>query len=188
MDPSVCRVALLWDDSNSTQTAVNVIHILNGAASTDDVAAALNANVTASMFETMSNQWQCISGDFQFLDGVSSKKTIALDGTKFIGGTAGDYIPQSATLVKLQTGKRGRSKRGRIFLPAVAEGAQSNGVLNGAKVASMQTGWDAFAGNMVVDGFHLVVESYKLASHENVTALLVELETGTQRRRQSRNR
>jgi hypothetical protein len=52
----------------------------------------------------------------------------------------------------------------------------------------MQTEWDAFVAQLLSDNNPLVVASYKLASSANVTSEVVESETGTQRRRQTRNR
>jgi hypothetical protein len=107
---------------------------------------------------------------------------------RWVGGRGGEYIPQAASIVKLRTAKRGRSYRGRIFLPFLPEGGQNNGTLNAGDVAQAQTAWDDFVVDIAGNDCSLVVASYKHQTAEVVTTVLVEGEAATQRRRQSRNR
>jgi len=122
------------------------------------------------------------------LDGVSATQTFT--GGNWIGGSAsGDMIPQVARLIKLQTGFRGRSRRGRVFLPFVAESAQNGGNMIGDSAGPLvTTAWNTWRGDLIADGFNLVVASYKLEDAEDVTVCTAETPTATQRRRQSRNR
>jgi hypothetical protein len=184
----VFRVAVLWQDANSPQTAVNVMHVFADTGTPTSVAAGLDAAANAGMFAAMSNAIVATEFAITPLDGSSATEFFTPDPAKWTGQTSGDYAPQVAALVKLRTGLRGRSKRGRVFLPFTAEGAQSNGTLTGSKVTTMQTEWDAFVAQLLSDNNPLVVASYKLASSANVTSEVVESETGTQRRRQTRNR
>lgn len=62
------------------------------------------------------------------------------------GSIAGDALPnQNAMLVGLRTGVKGRRRRGRLYLPGVAEGGQTDGVLTGAQLTAVQ----AFAQGIV---------------------------------------
>jgi hypothetical protein len=122
------------------------------------------------------------------LDGTSASLSRTLpNSAPYIGGVAsGTSSPQVATLVKLQTDKRGKSHRGRVFLPFTAEGAQNDGKLDTTPLANLQTGWSAFVTDVATAGEALVVASYKLESFEPVTQAIVESFFGTQRKRQPR--
>jgi hypothetical protein len=95
-------------------------------------------------------------------------------------------IPQVACVVKLTTTERGRSKRGRIFLPWVNEGIADQGTMTASRVTSMQTAWTTFLSDMSTNNCPVVVASYKLASSAIVQAATVESLFATQRRRQPR--
>jgi hypothetical protein len=184
----VFRVAVHWQDANSPQDAINVMHFFSETDTPTLLAAGLDAAANAGMFAAMSNA--IIADEFAItpLDGTSATEFFVPDPSKWTGQTAGDYAPQVAALVKLRTGLRGRSQRGRVFLPFTAEGAQANGKLTGSKVTTMQTEWDAFVSQLLSDDRPLVVASYLHSTSHNVTSEVVEAETGTQRRRQTRNR
>lgn len=55
------------------------------------------------------------------------------------GTIAGDSLPnQNAMLVGLRTGTKGRRRRGRFYLPGVAESGQTDGVITGAQLTAVQ--------------------------------------------------
>jgi hypothetical protein len=92
--------------------------------------------------------------------------------------------------VKLQTGLRGRSFRGRVYRPFAAEETCSDGFLDPANVLLLQTAWENFIASLAADAYSdtLVVASYKLATKDPVVNVVAEHALGTQRRRQTRLR
>jgi hypothetical protein len=96
-------------------------------------------------------------------------------------------VPQVAAILKQLTAKRGRSYRGRLYLPFIAEGQIGNGGINGTSRATATAAWIAFHTAMTSAGFDWVVASYLLATAEPVVAVGVEGFTATQRRRLARN-
>ena len=88
----------------------------------------------------------------------------------------------------LHTAKRGRSYRGRIYLPFITESSLSDGSLTGTIASDLQEIWEDFMEGLVTLGVPLVVASYKHATAELVTGTSCLAAVGTQRRRQSRVR
>jgi hypothetical protein len=153
---------------------------------------ALNAHVTAAMWGLVAPTMFVESVDVIDLDGISASSNFATGGgAKWTGGGTGDPIPQGASVIKLTTTLRGRSHRGRVYLPAVPEGDQANGVLTGSVVATVQTAWVAFAAAMAADAttpLAFVVASYKLATQTAISTISAEGKMATQRRRMTRLR
>jgi hypothetical protein len=179
------RVAFMWDNGSGT-TAVNVMYF--SAANTIAVTTALDANATAGMWTLISNAFGVKRLIVTPLDGTSVTVTYPVTGAKWTGGTAGDWIPNEAIIVKETTMKRGKSYRGRIYLPYVTEASQINGVLTPASVATMQTAWNAWYVAMSAATVIPVVVSQKLATKENIATLTVEPVAATMRRRLTRLR
>jgi hypothetical protein len=173
------RVSLEWLNSNG-QHATNVMHIHGAGQTALDVLNQYDSLVTADM-------WDCVSSSGQ----VVELRCIKLDGTsdgRWQGNASGQPIAQACGMVKMITGVRGRSNRGRLYLPWVAEDVQSGGFISSAVVATMQTAWDAWLAAMPGTLGSTAVASYRHANQHPVTAIVVESPTGTQRRRQQRNR
>jgi hypothetical protein len=122
------------------------------------------------------------------LDGSSATLIQSVSGTIWTGGQGGDFIPQASALVSLRTTLRGKSKRGRVFLPFLGEAAQANGSLVSTIVTAGQTGWTNFVTTLAASVTDLVVASYLLSSAQNVSNANVESLIGTQRRRMQRLR
>src|SRR5262249_41995151 len=122
------------------------------------------------------------------LDGSSATQSFTTGGpAKWKGTETGEeVIAQMAMLVKIQTALRGRSHRGRIYLPWVSEGSQTAGVIGPTIVAAAQTAWTAFIAAMNTADAEVGVASYKHASWQPCTVAAVESFGGTQRRRQPR--
>jgi hypothetical protein len=200
--PHTFRVALKWSQLATGQTAVNVIHLSNltGTAAQSDVFEALDDAVTAAMWDACSANAAVSQVDVTPLDGTSATQTFTTGNpARWVGTEAGDFVPATAALVKLQTGIRGRQNRGRIFLPFIVESAQVNGALTSGEVATMQPAWTAFLASLAADStapgpWALVVASYDrkhagAGAHENpAVAATVEAVLATQRRRQGRLR
>lgn len=187
----VYRVALLWTDAGDGQHAVNVMHIWDvvGGHDADWVADRLQANVTSDMWALQSSNASI--GEFQItpLDGASATQSYAPDTpANWDGGVGGDMIPAACTLVSLRTAQRGRSFRGRLYLPFVAESVQAAGLITSVLLADQRDAWTTFIGDMQGDNADVVVASYVLAQKGSVTSATVEAALATQRRRQSRVR
>jgi len=183
----VARVAFNW--SAGSQHAVNVMHFSTGGATASAVADALEANVTSDMWAIIYSGATIASLDVTILDSEAATHHHDTSGPpQWGGGVGGQHVPQVAAIIKLTTPVRGRSSRGRVFLPFIAEASIENGLITSVDAGTMQDGWTAFRNAMDADGFGLVVASYKLEVATDVSACTLELQTGTQRRRQTRNR
>jgi hypothetical protein len=188
--PRVLRVALEWS-GDAGQRGANVIHIESAVAgSAAQVMAALDAHVTSGMWGPVCDAASITVVNITPLDGVSATQSFTpATPAHWTGGTGGGCFPAEAAIVKLTTGLRGRSHRGRIFLPFIAEAAQDDGVITGMDV--VQTAWDTFNTDMLADivlNAFMVVASYKLGTASPVASFLGEVLAGTQRRRMERIR
>lgn len=192
---NVFRCALEWD-CGAAGHAVNVIHVL---ASTPPevpgaVFTALDNWVTRPMWDLQSDQAVVNNITITPLDGTSSSQTFSTGGVaKWSGNGGSGPTPAVANIIKLQTGLRGRDKRGRIFLPFVAEGEMDKGKADPTALAAIQTAWDTFntnlaAGGGLVDPFILGVASYKHSHFQGLSSLVAESALATQKRRQDRLR
>lgn len=187
------RVSLDWTNG-AGQIAENVIHIRTHAAGPDASAIfeLLQDTVTSNMWASVGSGGAIQQVDIIPLDGVTATESFATGGAGiWAGGGVGEVLPAVAAMVKLGTGLRGRSHRGRVFVPFTSEAGVTAGILNAGTAALMQTDWTAFLLALSADATtpsDLVVASYKLSSAAAVTGLLVESALGTQRRRQGRLR
>lgn len=179
---------------------MNVMHISTSAAG---VAAAavfevLDDSVVTQLWNTQSNGAAVQNVAITPLDGASATGVFPTGApARWSGGTGGDFVPASATIVKLSTLSRGRANRGRLFLPYTCETSVSDGFLSNADVVTMTAAWTALQTALLADAdtpCQIVVASYDRAhagagAHAStVTTLAVEAAQGTQRRRQQRNR
>jgi hypothetical protein len=187
------RCALNWR-SSAGQIAVNVIHIHTAAAgkSAADVFENLNDDMGSNAWLTVSSTAVVESVSITPLDGVSATVTFAPTvPAHWTGGQAGDFSPATSTLIKETTSLRGRSHRGRIYLPFTGESVMSNGIIDPTTVATMSTEWNALQGVLAADALtpmSICVASYKLATQIAVDTFFVEGVAATQRRRQGRLR
>ena len=186
------RTALTWTDATG-QSAVNVMHFrwLLGTNDTDGLMTFLNGAVTANMWLPVCSDSVVTDVAITPLDGISATQHYApTTPAHWTGGNPADFSPATAVIVKLTTPLRGRSHRGRVFLPLISENIISDGRLNSTTAANVTTAWEAFRTHSPVSGeqFGLVIASYKLASGELVGNVLCETVLATQRRRQGRLR
>jgi hypothetical protein len=188
--PDVFRVTLNWGAVGGTNPK-NVMHIHDGTgvATAADVAAVVDAGATSDMWNCLTNSQECDLLSIIPLDGSTASTDFNTTGSKWLGQQSGEWIPQAACVIKMITGLRGRSNRGRMFVGPVAEAIDHNGFyVAGPGHGLMQTAWASFQSTLVGAGMSLAVASYKLSSAHDVTAVSVETTLGTQRRRQSRLR
>lgn len=185
---STYRVAFNWTSTLLTTTAENVMHFRESGTGVELLSAALLAHVSSGMWQQTDQTSHISSLDITALDGsaltqhLSTGSTAAFSGN----GVSTDPIPQVAVLVKHITGVRGRSHRGRSYLPWLVESLQSKGQYLESTRASQEVAWGVFLSSMRTDGWDPVVASYTLASAEDITSYVVEPLTATVRRRQKR--
>lgn len=186
--PDVYRVTFEWNTIAGLPSPVNVMHFEAASSNAAAVAAAIDAHVTANMWAHTTTAYGINTQLVTPLDGGGSSVAVNTGRPAKWSGTnaVGDIIPQAAQLVKLLTDFRGRSHRGRAFLPFVAEASASNGQSGSFFGAAQQTAWSNFLTAMNTALVFPVVASYKLASADHVTQYAIEQFYGTQRRRQPR--
>ena len=181
------RCAFNWTKDSSLLTATNVMHFLAPGKSESDVFAALDANVSADMWNLTHNATQVHTVVITKLDGVADSFVFPTgDAAQWSGSGGTNMIPQACALVKLETGAGGRRGRGRVYLPWLAEGVQDDGLVLDTPKGLAQAAWVAFANDMAADGVALVVASYVGAAVNQVQAITVENSIATQRRRLKR--
>jgi hypothetical protein len=181
----VYRVALNWTNTVNTWKATNVMHFHKTSSSPSSVWTIIDTNVTAAMWGFQVNNCSVHDAVVTPLDGSSVSYPIVTGSpAKWTGlQVSGDIIPQGSNVIKMLTAKRGRSYRGRVFVPWLSEGQQNFGTLTGATVTSVTTAWVAFHTALTAAGLDMVIASYKLGTADNVAALVCEPAAATQRRR-----
>src|SRR5215813_3979165 len=170
----VFRCALRWSHDDYAGLAVNVIHVKNGSANAGEVATELDTHVAAGLWEIQDSHAHVYEVDVTPLDGSGVTYPLTTGNPAKWSGVSSDHqvMPQVANVVKLVTAKRGRSYRGRVYLPWVHEAAQENGLLVSGDLAIAQTAWETFLDAMDSAGFPLQVASYLHQTSEPVVAVL----------------
>jgi hypothetical protein len=191
---NVYRCGLHWRSTSTPQSAANVIHVRDegGTRTTTEVGnlviSTIAGRLTNSLL-TVPVSWVVDLVRVTPLDGVGSSVEIPTDDITGAGpGT--DWVPAASTVVSLYTGLRGRSGRGRIYLPACTETSITDGLLAVGTTDSIRTGWESIMTdfNNYDPSLPLVVASYRHATAEPVTSIRVRSGVGTQRNRQERVR
>jgi hypothetical protein len=184
----VFRCAINWQSTGGSgaQTAENVIHILAAGKTAAQVGAAIDGDTDPNMFLSMSSAVSAPSVSITPLDGTSA--TLDFPLTTWVGTAAGDFVPAVSQLLSLQTAVRGRSHRGRIYVPFTTENRVSQGfATDPTNPPAQAAAWLEWAADILVGGFTLVVASYKLRTAAAVTNIIGRQASATQRRRQERN-
>ena len=183
------RVALSWTNTVNSMTATNVMHFHRAGSNPAQLATDLDAHVTNTMWECCATPWSVTGIVITKLDGGSvSFPYIPGTPAKWTGhGGAVDFAPNVAVIMKLLTAKRGRSYRGRVFLPGIAESQTDKGLVVGSTKTTMDGAWLAFRLAMTAASWDFCVASYRLATQEPIVALATEKFTATQKRRLQRN-
>lgn len=192
---NVYRVALSWiNSSTGAGTAANIFHVRNatGFPNSPAVFSTLDAHAAIGMWGAVSTTYRVSQITITPLDGITASDQVTVPAVaKWTGNNSGDAIPNMANLIKLRTAKRGRSYRGRLYLPMVSETVQVNGTISSGAVTSIDTAWNTFITAIGTDAtFPLTmgIASYKLASFEPILGAVCEGVGATQRRRLSRLR
>lgn len=183
------RVAFNWVNSDvSALVATNVMHFHKSGSSPAAVATILDTNATANMWSHAGTHSHVASLQITPLDGSSvTFPFVTGSPAKWSGTQTGnDPIPAECAIIKLLTNSRGRSFRGRVYLPWMDESARASGQISSAVKTSLNSAWIAWHTALTSAGLDFVVASYKLAQQNPVSALAAETYTATQRRRQVR--
>lgn len=184
--PNTHRVAFNWANAdNPTWRATNVMHFSKSGGNPADLVTKIDSHVTATMWGQTSSSASVSNLVVTPLDGSSVSFPFNTGSPAKWKGTLSsfNYVPQVACVVKELTGKRGRSYRGRVYLPWVLEDTQLAGLLTASIQGTMQTAWLAFFSAMTADSWDWVVASYKLSTSEKIVAIAVEQNLGTVRKR-----
>lgn len=179
----VMRCALNW--TAGAQSAENVIHLRGSTGDPSDAFAALEAAVSTNLWGAASTSASISSVSITPLDGVTPTQEFATSGPGWVGGTSGDWAPATAVVVSFTTSTRGRSHRGRVYLPFTADTSNVNGELGSSIHPIMSAAWEDFQAALT-SGWQHVVASYKLHSYGVVIGYDVKSGLATQRRRQTR--
>jgi hypothetical protein len=149
---------------------------------------ALNTNVTAAMWAHTPTSSKVDFVTLTNLDGVSGSVVKNTGVPAKWCGASGATAPiaQASVIAKLTTGGRGRSRRGRLYLPWPDESMITAGSYSTADRTTQQTAWNTFLATVSGVSARFVVASYKLVDFVPVTAVTIEQLCGTQRRRQPR--
>jgi hypothetical protein len=186
----VFRTTLNWTNVSVGTPAANVLHFKTSSSgkSEQEVFDCLDAHVVQAMWDWAAVGSHVATVDIIKLDGASGTHTFTTGNpAKWSGGGTGEPLPQVAGLLKLQTGLRGRSKRGRIYIPFVGEGETLHGDMADADLVG--PAWTTFANAIASDATTptaLGVASYKNADWNQATSIVAEIRSATQRRRQHR--
>lgn len=180
------RTVFKWTSSEVHGSPVNVMHFEKSGSNPAALATSLDSHVTASLWQALKNTCSVSEVDITPLDGSSvTFPFLTTSPAKWTGAqTTGFIHPAESVIIKFLTSKRGRSYRGRLFLPWACDVHCTDGLLDNATATTMTTGWVTFMAAMVTDGWLPVVASYLHATAEPIVATQVEKPLGTQRRRQ----
>jgi len=179
------------------QTFVNVLHFKKTSGSIDAAAiTALNTELTklyggaaysggaVPMLNNCPAATQTLDVTYTPLDGSSASTVLALAAT---GSGTTDLLPgETCPIITLRTAIRGRSYRGRVYLPAQHDTSQtsSGGVATGVIVAyNLQLA--GFLAALTGINWQWVVASYLLSQATPVTAALLRNYYAAQRRRRN---
>lgn len=182
------RCALKWVDGATGQIAVNVMHIQKAGTSAAAVATELDTKCPVNFGVASVTSASVRSLAITPLDGASATYQVDTTNAHWTGSQSGDFVPSAAAVVGITTAKRGRSYRGRLFIPFVAEAVIADGLINSTIASELRGAWNTYFGDLFADGFKSGVASYKLAHFEGGAIAHVLEAYGTQRRRQERVR
>lgn len=182
------RVAFNWVQSGLGLGATNVMHFRKSGTNPAALAAILDGDVAAAMWSCQGTNSKIHSLQITPLDGSSVSFPFDTGSPAKWSGTDANNapVPNVSNIIKLLTAKRGRSYRGRVYLPWVDEDRQGAGKVDAGTLPTLQAAWVAFNAAVTADGYEWVVASYTHATAEPVVAVLAETYIATQRRRQVR--
>ena len=184
----VFRVAFNWANDAPGQIAENVMHFRSPTLTAAGVGAALIESVVRDQWTPVVHTSGVNTLVITKLDGSSATFDQSISTINFTGLGGTEWIPAVAPIVSFATGLRGRSYRGRIYLPFCDEAAVADGQLVGTIASDLQTAWEEFGAACYSNGLTHVVASYVHATAAEVQSYACQAAVGTMRRRQTRVR
>lgn len=176
------KIRLLWPTYNGVKP-VNVFHLETPSGTVSQIAAAISANLTANMFDPMSQGRVLSLIGITPLDGTTAESLHPV--TPVHGNDNSQEMPAVACVLSMRSLRRGSRGRGRLFLGPVCEASLTNGIMvNSNDIAAP---WGVFNNALIASAAaaRLVVASYKHLATEQVVSLTQDHAACTQRRRQS---
>lgn len=180
---------LVFTDANAPRDAVCDLYFKDSAGghTGDDLFTAFAASVRRDQWAFQKTTTKLTNVKTTKLDGTAATRDHLTDSNvKWTGQASGALILQGCDVVTIRTGFRGRSRRGRIYLPWVCEDVQDNGILGTASVSAAQTAWSAFLADMVTAGYPPHVVSPLHGDSVQAVSYTVRPYLKTQRRRARR--
>lgn len=181
------RVAFEWTLVYDTQVeaGINVMHFHTIDDDLDALLSDIDAAWNSTLYNVCGNTSRVQTLVATLLGGgfptASFDTGVSID---WKGGSSGAVLPAVAGCVSLRTGLSGRSKRGRVYLPAIAESAVANGKFETSPYDSLNTAWETLLVDLAVNNHELMVASYLHSTAEIVTTARMNRFCATQRRRQ----
>jgi hypothetical protein len=179
-----CSVEGSWDSGSDSWTCVYHVLDVLGTKAGDTVADDVGAAWIGTVLPELSNQLIVDAATALALDGNSSTFVVPHNDA---GNSVSISTPhQCAAVISLATGIRGRSNRGRSYLPGMPNDAVDAGDTSKWTVGTatlFTDNFNAFISALDAVDLRLVVASYVLASARQVTSITFRPDIFTQRRR-----
>lgn len=182
----------------------NVVHVFKDSSSTKLFTTAIGVSIPTGktlgdIATDFGNYWVSELRDETFgtiqllsVTAVDAINSIDVPRNAFgtISGPPGDLW--STVVVKKRTARKGQAHRGRMFFPGMLDDSQIEraGQVNEARVAELQTAFEAWAEAAGTDGYIAALfhneDTPSGTTPDDITALLVSRNVGVQRRRRMR--
>jgi hypothetical protein len=137
VDGAIYQVRLKWRLHG--QQCINVIHFLNRGSQDIDVnliQPIINCIVN-HLLPVLTNQVTLEAVDWKIITGTVAQEGVHALSSGNIGALSGDGLPTTnAAVLSLKTVRAGRSGRGRMFLPGIAESSQANSLVDATFIAA----------------------------------------------------
>lgn len=183
------RVAVRSTPGSAGLYAITTFAVASAHTDRLDLYADIGVHVSSSMFGAFTEDVKATEVTITDLDGSTQPLTFP-GWANWRGGrnTGPECIPQACVTVSEYTSQPGRSGRGRMYLPFIAETAAQQGYVAAADVASMQTAWDDFIADLLAETtpITLGVASRTDEAFYDIQSVVIRNVISTQRRRQSR--
>lgn len=181
--PFCFRCVFHWNSLGGADHAVSVQHFSSPDLALDSVAAAIDASVQTHQFEGLTDDTIAETVDVTPLDGTTATQTFGLNNWHGSSGS-GDPLIGQAIMVEGQTGIRGPSNRGRLFLPSPVESVVTTGELILANANEIAAAWNDYQTALIAADLAMGVASYTLQVFNPYVSFKVPTRLGRIRRRQ----
>lgn len=162
-----------WDATNIGLLHTGLTKLYTGTAYASGVKLLGNAPSTCTVQDVV----------YTPLDGSSASTVTTLAGSG--AGLAADAMPpEVSAVVTFRTTVRGRSRRGRVYLPPYTRGVlASGGILDPTVISALIAEWAGFNADMLTHSIVHSVASYKLGLCTPISSYTMDNKLDVQRRR-----